>query len=257
MPAKALVAPNVHSVANVRDLGGYDTPHGSGHTLAHRFVRCGATSSATSGDLDEFRRWGVRHVLDLRSVGESPRVTCRFAREPWVRWENASLYDVDISAPAMAPKHEVRGYLASSYFRMLATYGAIRQVFAVCGTAQGDECVLFHCAAGMDRTGMVGMLLLGLADVPREQIIADYLYSFGPRNVVDAAVGRFCADGTTPSRESGGGRLLSFLLRTRLEAISTVYDTLLETHGSVRNYLRSCDVPESHIDGAFAHLVEA
>ena len=37
-----------------------------------------------------------------------------------------------------------------------------------------DGCTLFHCRAGKDRTGVVAMLLLGLAGVSDEDIVADY-----------------------------------------------------------------------------------
>ena len=36
---------------------------------------------------------------------------------------------------------------------------------------------IYHCAAGTDRTGIISALLLGLADVPNETIIADYALS--------------------------------------------------------------------------------
>ena len=38
---------------------------------------------------------------------------------------------------------------------------------------RGRAC-LFHCTAGKDRTGVTAMLLLLLAGVPREVVIADY-----------------------------------------------------------------------------------
>ena len=40
--------------------------------------------------------------------------------------------------------------------------------------AAAEGCVLFHCAAGKDRTGVIAMLLLQLADVAKADIIANY-----------------------------------------------------------------------------------
>ena len=40
-----------------------------------------------------------------------------------------------------------------------------------------DGCVLFHCQAGKDRTGILAMLLLGICDVSKEDIIANYQVS--------------------------------------------------------------------------------
>lgn len=234
----------VHSCLNVRDLGGYGTPHGP--LPEHRFVRCGSTRSIDTRDLERFRAWGVSRVLDLRSRGEAPYVTCRFSRECWVEWKNVPLYDFDISAPTMLPDHDVDNYLVSSYLHMLTARDALRSIFEFFGAAAPDDCILFHCAAGMDRTGIVAMLLLGLAEVPREQIIADYAYSFATRDEVDAAVA------------SGGpswGGTPSFILRVRLDAIATVYDALIRTHGSTRAFLDSCGIGEATIDAVYAHLL--
>ena len=245
---------NVHSVANVRDLGGYDTP--SGPTLMHRFVRCGGTASITRADLKECRRWGVTRVLDLRSAGESPRATCRFSQQRWVRWENVPLYDIDISAPTMMPAHDTHNYLVQSYLHMLALRDAVRRCFAFCAEAADTECVLFHCAAGMDRTGMLAMLLLGLVEVPREQIIADYCYSFAQKTAVDAMVHTFCVRDELP-KEHRKGDFIAYLLRSRLEAISTVYDTLGETHGTVRTFLEECGVHEGNLEAVRARLISS
>lgn len=247
-----VLAPEVRSIANIRDLGGYDSPHGA--IRSHRFVRCGSTSSVTRADLKRLRRWGVSRVLDLRSAGESPRATCRLAHQSWATWCNVGFYDVDISAPTMMPAQGTGNYLITSYLHMLAGAQAVREVFAFCADSAPDECVLFHCAAGMDRTGMVAMLLLGLAEVPREQIIADYCYSFAPQPRVDATVREFVAHGLgekPPQRAFS-----SYLLHTRLEAIACVYDTVVSTHGSVREFLESCDVPEAHLQAVINHLVK-
>src|SRR3546814_20631016 len=41
--------------------------------------------------------------------------------------------------------------------------------------ADGDAPLLFHCAAGKDRTGAMAALLLELLGVPRETIVADFV----------------------------------------------------------------------------------
>ena len=110
--------------------------------------------------------------------------------------------------------------------------------------------MLFHCAAGMDRTGVVSMLLLGLADVARVEIIADYAYSFAPAEQVDAAVatGELHADADPRSE--------SFILDTRIAAIATVYDTVVEHHGSVRALLAQAGVPTWQLDVVRGRLVD-
>lgn len=231
--------------SNVRDLGGHDSPYG--RTQFHRFVRCGSTRSLTQDDLNAFRRWGVTHVLDLRGPVESPRLTCRFSNQSWVRWHNVPLYDIDISSPALTPANDLDNYLVSSYLHMLAVPNAIKEVFEFFSTAKIDECALFHCAAGMDRTGIVATLLLGLADVPREQIVADYARSFGTAGEVARELR--CWNQPNPNEPS------SYLLRVRMESIAAVYDTIVEAHGSIRAYLQSCEIHEQTLDAVRDHLV--
>lgn len=233
----------IRSCANARDLGGYDTK--DGHTRTHRFVRCGGTRALMRDDLEALRSYGITRVLDLRSIGESPELTCRFSHLPWVEWKNVPLFDYDISAPAMMPEGNVDNYLVTSYLHMLTATESLCEIFSFFAEAAPTDCILFHCAAGMDRTGIVAMLVLGLAGVAREQIIADYCYSFGTQEDVDAAI----AAGAAPK----GNEFYSFILQTRMDAIATVYDTIVQTHGSVRTFLLSCGISPDVLDAVCAH----
>lgn len=235
----------LRSAYNVRELGGFDSPRGT--TLRHRFLRSGATRSLTQDDLDILRAWGVTRVADLRSLGESPQLSCRFARQDWVTWENVPLYDYDMSAPAMTPVRDVGGYFVSGYLHMLTSHAAIRRLFEFFAQAGSDECVLFHCAAGMDRTGMVAMLLLGLAEVPRSQIIADYLYSFGKVAEVDGIV----FGGKEPVVREGFWNPIP----SRLEAITFMLDRIEGGYGTARAFLSACDVDDACLDAVRGMLV--
>lgn len=238
------------SCRNVRELGGYSTPNGS--TQYHRFLRAGSTRSLTTSDIQLLKDWGVTRALDLRSVAESPRVTCALSRQPGIIWENVPLYDVDVSAPTMMPTRGTKSYLVSSYLQMLAGTKSIRRAFEFLAQVRRDECVLFHCAAGMDRTGIISLLLLGLCDVSKQQIMADYAYSFGPTGAVDLAV-----------EEAVTGRLVvpastepGYLLAVRIRAIEVTYDTIVQAHGSVRNYLASCGIGDQTLDAVGDHLTQ-
>jgi protein-tyrosine phosphatase len=53
---------------------------------------------------------------------------------------------------------------------------AYRRLFET--VADTDGKVVFHCAAGKDRTGVAAALMLGLAGVERETIVEDYSHSY-------------------------------------------------------------------------------
>lgn len=246
VPARLLDVPTGD---NYRDLGGYPTAAG-GVTRYQRFVRSGSTGHLTTSDLERLEAYGVRHVLDLRSAFEEPRLTDRFARRPGVSWKNVPLFDYDLSDPALVATQAPAGnYLIDGYVTMLSNRAAIRQIFDFFGEVGEGEAVLFHCAAGMDRTGITAMLVLGLADVPRSSVVADYLYSFAPVEEVDRVV----FGGEAPQLIPGSWNPLP----SRREAIEFCYDRVVEGYGTFRAYLAACGVSEVCLDRVRGTLVES
>lgn len=240
---------DVPSGSNYRDLGGYPTP--SGLTRYRRFVRAGATDSLTTSDVSRLERYGIRRVVDLRSAFEAPITTDRFARRPDVSWLNVPLFDYDLSDPALVATRAPEGnYLIDGYVTMLSNRRAVCQIFEFFGqAAAAGEGVLFHCAAGMDRTGVTAMLLLGLAEVPRAHIVADYLYSFATQDEVD----RMVFDHEDPRVVEASWNPLP----VRREAIEFVYDRVTEGYGTTRAYLAACGISEVCLDAVRGMLVES
>ncbi len=239
---------DVPSGSNYRDLGGYPTP--TGLTRYRRFVRAGATDALTDADLTRLETYGVHRVLDLRSAFEAPHSSDRFARRKGVAWLNVPLFDYNLSDPSLLATQAPEGnYLIDGYVTMLSNRRAVREIFEFFAQTPEGEGVLFHCAAGMDRTGMTAMLLLGLADVPRAHIVADYLYSFAPQDEVD----RMVFDHEDPRVQEASWNPLP----TRCEAIEFVYDRVMEGYGSTRAYLAACGVSEVCLDTVRGMLVES
>lgn len=235
---------NLASGYNVRELGGYATP--AGRTHAHRFLRSGGIDRLSAEDTRALLDYGVCRVCDLRGELEVRGGDGPLASSSKVEWVNIPLYDFNMSDPQLLPDDNVGGYLSDGYFTMLANHEAVRKVFEFFSTAPENGCVLFHCAAGMDRTGVVAMLVLGLCDVGRDQVIADYAYSFGTLAEVNAAV--FAGDGVVRHQVRAD-------LRQRIQAMSVVYDRLVRVYGSVRNYLVQCGITDDQLDAVRRHLL--
>ncbi|MBO7674172.1 MAG: tyrosine-protein phosphatase [Atopobiaceae bacterium] len=224
---------------NVRELGGYAVERGA--TSWRRFVRSGSLDMLSPQDQERLYAYGVRLVLDLRGDHEVSVAPDKIARMPGVRFLHVPLYDIDLSDPSLEAVRD-DDFRTLGYLTMLANKDAIRRIFSFFATAEPQECVLFHCAAGMDRTGVTAMLLLGLAGASRERIVADYCYSFGSDAEVDASV----FGGKAPKRRE---------LELRLEAIRTVLDRLRDGYGTVENYLLSCDVTREQLESVRSHLL--
>ena len=214
---------------NCRDLGGYPLPAGLGRaagatTLTHRFLRSGSTSTLSRKEAHYLHEYGVTRVVDLRSTSECASSPDVFASYTGVTYTNVPLFGVNLHDPKLRLPGDTRDYLASGYLRML-------------------ECVLYHCAAGMDRTGITSLLLLGLCGVDRTSIVADYTYSFASRDEVDA----YIYQGVSPSFTT---------VDVLAKLMGRVYDGLLESYGSVEAYLLACGINKSQLTRVREHLAE-
>ena len=237
---------DVPSGYNVRELGGYPTPYGQ--TLYHRFVRSGDTDGLSSTDIAALRDYGVSMDVDLRSQWEVTHAPDRLAKDRGVRSLHAQLHSYDMHAHDLKLPDDTEGYMANGYLSMLENRKVVRQIFSFMAKAADDECVLFHCAAGMDRTGVTSMLVLGLCEASREDILRDYLYSFADADRVEELLdGKDCAPDDHSVGVMGAGTLM--------HTMSAVYQALLDGCGSVRGYLLSCGLGEDELDSVRRHLV--
>jgi hypothetical protein len=118
---------------------------------------------------------GVRTVVDLRDADE---------REPDRAPRPAGISTVHVPLdPVGTPFYEhwqkIDNLASPLYFpAMLAEHPerVIAAMRAIASAAPG--CVVFHCASGKDRTGLLTLVLLTLAGASPEEIIADYLLTY-------------------------------------------------------------------------------
>lgn len=155
---------------NVRDLGGYPTEDG-GTVRTGRFYRGDSTAGLTEEDVRKLLQMGVGCVVDLRSGQETERAPSAFRDVPEADYYAVPMLD-QVTSSAFQGKLPDR--MGEVYVELLAQMGeqfvGMMKLFAA---HRGRAC-LFHCTAGKDRTGVTAMLLLQLAGVPREFIVADY-----------------------------------------------------------------------------------
>ena len=159
---------------NVRHLGGH--PTASGHdTTAVDLIRGGSLHELTEAGRAALRALGVRVVVDFRSDVEHERYPTPDLSPYGVTVVKAPVFQTDASPGALARQERFPGHAA--IYRQFLTDGggAFRTLFETVATSSGP--VLFHCAAGKDRTGVAAALLLDLAGVPDDHIVADYALS--------------------------------------------------------------------------------
>jgi protein-tyrosine phosphatase len=159
---------------NIRDLGGYQR-RGGGVTAAGRILRADSMHSLTDYDKEKLLGMGLRSIIDLRSQKEIEQAPNVFADSDKVQYFHIPLLKGIQSI--QLPIDTSPELLSDLYIRIIDNcQKELKKVFST--IADHDEGMLiFHCAAGKDRTGVIAALLLDAVDVLEENIIRDYSLS--------------------------------------------------------------------------------
>lgn len=190
---------------NARDLGGLPTVTGA-LTRYGRLIRSADTRFITAAGWEAARDAGIRVVIDLRNPDEVepgslpmatlgagtfavPAARAAAARPAGIQTMLIPLDDIEdlglwrrLNGEGLngTPLY-YRPFLDAKPGRIAAALTAIARV--------RDGGVIFHCGAGRDRTGLISLLLLALAGVTPEAVVADYELTFGQLAPLYAALG--------------------------------------------------------------------
>ncbi len=158
--------PILQGTHNTRELGGYLLKDG-GQTKRNRFLRSDSLCGLTLEDRQILKEKGLSLVIDLRSEFEQEQ-----APDPKLGVEHLSFPLLDQVNSGMSAS----GFpsdMGQVYIGLLDhSQNTIKRVFEAMADTAG--CILFHCTAGKDRTGVTAMLLLDLAGADEDLIVEDY-----------------------------------------------------------------------------------
>lgn len=159
-------------LVNLRDLGGI--PAQTQRTRPGVVWRSDDVSLLDEDSAAELLDQGLQSVIDLRSLAEI-RLTGRgvLAAHPVSYHHIPFLTSVRESVPAGEDALHQAGF--GQMYINLFTRAAPQIVSALAVIAHAPGTVVFHCAAGQDRTGVLAAALLLTLDAGREEIVADYL----------------------------------------------------------------------------------
>lgn len=155
---------------NVRHIGGY---RGTIGTTRDNIVRSAGLHRLTERGLAALVDAGITTIVDLRSSAERAEYATPDATGFGIRHIHNPIWETNASPAGL--NEGFAGY-APVYRKMLESGApAYRRLFET--IASSTDGVLFHCAAGKDRTGVAAALLLSLAGVPEGDILEDYALS--------------------------------------------------------------------------------
>jgi protein-tyrosine phosphatase len=232
MPAPIQRRIPFENIINCRDLGGYPCKDGS-VTQFGRMLRCGIPRDPTPKDMETLAQRGIKTVIDLRGDLEAIERPSAFMGHRDFTYHQISLLEVN---PAIT---DSRVLLKDIYINSIEKYSpnyarAFKTLAAI------ETPALFHCFLGKDRTGILASMLLDLAGVCREDIIADsqvsgtYLSPFYKREL---------ENDTGLIWENNDDHLLS-----DAKNIASLHDYIAEKYGGVQGYLKAVGVATDDIE---------
>lgn len=164
---------------NVRDLGGHSTL--DGRRVRHGLLfRSGVLTFLSASDHDCLAELGIKTIVDLRSPEEIASEPTRWPRPvrnlSWPEHEAMAATRREAPWEHFSSGEQARAWLLQSYRNMgewLAPQ--LRGIFRA--VIEDEIPLIFHCAAGKDRTGICAAVLLGILGVPRETILEEFAFT--------------------------------------------------------------------------------
>jgi hypothetical protein len=231
---------------NFRDLGGYRTADGR-FTRWGRLFRSDTLHELTPADLDVLRDLGLLSVIDLRTAAELERTGRGLLASEPVRYLHLSV--IQEATGAQDAPQEAQENLAQRYLWYLDV-GREALVEAITMVADGSNYPLvFHCAAGKDRTGVLAALVLDILGVERDVIVEDYVLTASRMDLILSRVQR------EPDASARISEIPQFLLRAEAATMETFLDLLAQHHGGGRAWALGAGVPQASLDALNAQLV--
>lgn len=163
-----------HPLGNLRDLGGIAVS--SGRVRPGVLWRADDPTISPRTELQTLAGQGLAAMLDLRSTPEASASPHRTAAELGIAHHHLPLAESAVhplalvrAAPSMQSPADVGRWYAGLVRNHLQE---VVRALRIIGTADGG--VLFHCAAGKDRTGILAAVVLALLGADRNVIVEDY-----------------------------------------------------------------------------------
>jgi len=219
---------------NFRDLGGY-VAAGGRQVRWRRLFRSDGLHALTAGDVEHLHELGLAVVIDLRSSNEIERdgLGALFDTGRVVHRHHPFIERVEPRDPSSYPSDMVVLYqeiIDNTRPAIAAIFGALSQ--------EETYPVVFHCAAGKDRTGITAGLVLSVLGVPDETIIQDYALTELAMERRRAAIQTAGAVGETDRYSS----ISAHLLRAEPQTMARTLAMIDATYGSSTAFLEACGV---------------
>jgi protein-tyrosine phosphatase len=233
--------------SNFRDLGGYPTTDG-GMTRWGQLFRSDTLHELTEADLEVLRGVGLVSVIDLRTATELDRSGRGLLGQEEVAYLHASVLREEggesVAIPAPSDDDPAERYL----WYLEVGRGALTEALTMVADPQNRPLV-FHCAAGKDRTGVLAALILDILGVEHGVIVDDYAITATRMGLILERLRRDPVWGSSIAEIPPG--------RVHAEAatMARFLELLHERHGGAREWALAAGVPGESLRAMTTQLV--
>jgi protein-tyrosine phosphatase len=233
--------------SNFRDLGGFPTSDG-GSTRWGRLFRSDTLHELTPGDVAALRDLGLKTVIDLRTNTEVELTGRGLLGAEAAAYFHLSVIDEDGGEGRGIPA-PTDDDISNRYLWYLEIgRDALSKALMLIGDPANYPLV-FHCAAGKDRTGVLAALVLDIAGVERESIVEDYVLTASRMELILTRLLRNAADGQGIDNIPAKARLVE------ASTMVAFLEGLDHRYGGARQWALSAGVPHDTLDAISAAIV--
>jgi protein-tyrosine phosphatase len=221
---------------NLRDLGGM--PAAGGMTLRRgHLIRSGRLSGLPREGIDALLSSGITRIIDFRGGPERSEAPTPAEIRACIR-----IVELDADSSLGDPNPILESCLVSVDVSRRVIHGvyrelperhkeSYRQLFAT--VAEGHR-VLFHCAAGKDRTGVAAALMLEVLGVERPLIKAEFALS---EQVIEETIELFLTQPRRSLLAHVDPAVWRPMMRADGEYLDAMFGEIDTRYGSVEGYL--------------------
>jgi protein-tyrosine phosphatase len=226
-------------VKNFRDLGGY--PTADGHAVRWGVVyRSDSLHKLTENDLKLMMSLNLSRVFDFRSEHEVDHEPDRLPEG--VRLILLPMLDASTKVWHEQRKDMVKNmktldpaeYMFATNIELATKFTPQYKRFYQELLASNGSPVMFHCAAGKDRTGFAAATLLRILGVSQDVIMQDYLLT--NRYLLDAYKWNLLLGNILKGKKFTDG--IRGFMKADETYLNAAFTALEKEHGSFENYVR-------------------
>ncbi|MCK9424031.1 MAG: tyrosine-protein phosphatase [Bacteroidales bacterium] len=220
---------------NFRDLG--QIPVVDGRKIKPGLLfRSGELFSLSDEDISTLEKIPLQMIIDLRAQREIDRRPDK----PVKTIKSIVHIDIFDGARDRSEKflkennaRELATVLIGDYRRMVVDHAPEFQKFLQILAATAHLPLVYHCAAGKDRTGLATIFLLTALGAEMEVIREDYLASNALSRIITDKIIREVTD------SGQNGEILRPLLEVRDDYLDAALDEINKQYGSLENYVKN------------------